>query len=91
MFTRRKLPGVYLRILPQCTNCVPLKLHTTDRGTRSALIEALLSPAPEKPPPQTPVTAKALPDDAAQRGARRAEAEREVQRRIGPALNRRRR
>ena len=91
LFTRRKLPGEHLRLMPQCAECAPVQFDTRHRKTPSALIDALLAPAPETLLTQTPATAEQPPPDAAARArGKREEAQREVQRRIGPALNRRR-
>ncbi|MBA3442206.1 MAG: hypothetical protein H0T92_20295, partial [Pyrinomonadaceae bacterium] len=79
IFTRRKPPGQHLRLMPQCTDCAPVQFHTSDRKIRSALIEALLSPAPETPLTHAPAVMKPLTDEAAQAREKREKAAREVQ------------
>ena len=77
LFTRRRLDGQGLRILPQCQKCAPFKLQTPSvEGRRqSALLESLMTPQPEKRGSE-----RLQRDMNAERAA--------VERRLGPALRR---
>ena len=75
LFTRRRLYGQGLRILPQCQKCAPFNLRADGEKEQrqSALLQSLLTPQPE-------------PSDAR---VRNPGADREaVERRLGPALRR---
>ena len=74
LFTRRKVKGIGLRIMPQCPKCAPF---TFEAGAKkeSDLLRSLLAQPPDAPP-KHPAPEKNLKE--------------EVARRLGPALKRKR-
>jgi hypothetical protein len=91
LFTRRKMKGIGLRIMPQCRKCAPFTLQS-GKKEKSALLQSLLVEEPadssgrtrasSQPPPtqthsQTQVAEKSLNE--------------KVRRRLEPALKRGRR
>ena len=72
LFTRRKVKGIGVRIMPQCRKCAPFTFAEGGAKKQSDLLRSLLS-APEKTS-QPPAAEKNL--------------EEEVARRLGPALRR---
>ena len=72
LFTRRKVKGIGVRIMPQCRKCAPFSFAEGGGKKESDLLRSLLA-APEKTPePQ-----------AAEKNLKE-----EVARRLGPALRR---
>ncbi|HYP52786.1 MAG TPA: hypothetical protein VEQ42_04565 [Pyrinomonadaceae bacterium] len=72
LFTRRRIQGQRLRVMPRCGKCAPFKLEATER--RSALLDTLLESDPTTKP--TPTVAE------------REHVAEAVRRRLGPALSR---
>jgi hypothetical protein len=72
LFTRRRVKGIGVRIMPQCRECAPF---TFEHGTQkeSDLLRSLLA-QPTDAPPKRPAPEKNLKE--------------EVARRLGPALKR---
>lgn len=81
LFTRRRVKGIGLRIMPQCPKCAPFTLQA-DRKEKSALLRSLL----EKQPTESSRRTDASSEVAAQ--AKAKSVEEEVRRRLGPALKR---
>ncbi|MBA2731843.1 MAG: hypothetical protein H0U54_03005 [Acidobacteria bacterium] len=77
LFTRRKVKGIGLSIMPQCPKCAPFTLQA-DRKERSALLQSLLIEQP----------ADSSPEADSQAQAKAKSVDEEVQRRLGPALKR---
>jgi hypothetical protein len=84
LFTRRRVKGIGLRIMPQCPKCAPFKLRP-DKQEKSTLLRSLLAEQPEDSSRRTGVS------DEADSQAKTQSAREEVQRRLGPALKRSRR
>ena len=83
LFTRRKVKGIGVRIMPQCRKCAPFTLE--GRGKKeSDLLRSLLSEPPTAAP-KSPT-----PDNASQPRAPEKNISEEVARRLGPALKRKR-
>jgi hypothetical protein len=83
LFTRRKVKGIGLSIMPQCPKCAPFTLQA-DRKERSALLQSLLI----KQPADSSKRADASPETDTQAQAKAKSVGEEVQRRLGPALKR---
>jgi hypothetical protein len=83
LFTRRKVKGIGLRIMPQCRECAPFALQT-DRKERSVLLHSLLAKQPADYANRVGVSSEA--DAEAQ--AKANYVDEEVRRRLGPALKR---
>jgi hypothetical protein len=86
LFTRRRVKGIGLRIMPQCPKCAPFTLQA-DRKEKSALLRSLLGEQPADASKQ----AGASSESAAQAQAKAKNVDEEVRRRLGPALKRSRR
>jgi hypothetical protein len=86
LFTRRRVKGVGLRIMPQCPKCAPFKLQA-DKKEKSALLQSLLAEQPADSSKRTIVSSET--DTQAQ--AKAKSVDEEVRRRLGPALKRSRR
>lgn len=87
LFTRRKVKGIGLRIMPQCAKCAPFSLQA-DKKEKSALLESLLTKQPTNSIKRENELARLdsqsdthLPND-------RKSLDDEVKRRLGPALKR---
>ena len=86
LFTRRKVKGIGLRIMPQCAKCAPFTLQA-EKKEKSALLQSLLAEQPAGSSRQAEVSTKT---DA--RGEAQAQSVDEaIKRRLGPALKRSRR
>lgn len=72
LFTRRKVKGIGVRIMPQCRKCAPFAPAEGGGKKQSDLLRSLLA-APEKTP-QPPAAEKNLKEEVASR--------------LGPALRR---
>ena len=72
LFTRRKVKGVGVRIMPQCRECAPFTFGTGAKK-ESDLLRSLLA-QPSDAPPKRPTREKNINE--------------EVARRLGPALRR---
>jgi hypothetical protein len=85
LFTRRRLKGFGVRIMPQCRECSPFTLQA-DRKEKSALLRSLLTeqPAGSAGPAKAARnnSENALQDDEKKR------VDEAVRRRLGPALKR---
>jgi hypothetical protein len=86
-FTRRRVRGIGLRIMPQCPKCAPFTLQP-DRKEKSALLKSLLA---EHPSDSSSRAASASPEADAEAQAKAESVNEEVRRRLGPALKRSRR
>ena len=83
LFTRRRVKGIGLSIMPQCPKCVPFTLQA-DRKEQSALLKSLLMEQPANSSKGAGASSEADPQS-------QAETERvneEVRQRLGPALKR---
>jgi RNase P subunit RPR2 len=87
LFTRRKVKGIGLRILPQCGKCAPFTLQT-DKKERSALIQSLLSEQPTDSTNRASASARANSQSNPQSASERKNLDDEVRRRLEPALKR---
>ena len=86
LFTRRRVKGIGLRIMPQCQKCAPFTLKE-DKKEKSALLESLLRR--EQPDASKNVSAP-LARRSTEGSAKQDEKniDEEVRRRLGPALKR---
>ena len=83
LFTRRRVKGIGVSIMPQCQKCAPFILQA-DKKEQSALLRSLLAEQPAN---------SSRRDDASSEAAAQAEdkekhLDEEVRRRLGPALKR---
>ena len=83
LFTRRRVKGIGVRIMPQCSKCAPFTLQA-ERKEKSALLQSLLAEQPAGSSRRTSASSEA--DAEAQEKAKSVDEE--VQRRLGPALKR---
>jgi hypothetical protein len=83
LFTRRKVKGVGLRIMPQCPKCAPFTLQA-DKKEKSTLLQSLLAEQPADSSKRSLASSEA--DSQAQAKAKSVDDE--VRRRLGPALKR---
>ena len=72
LFTRRKVKGIGVRIMPQCAKCAPFTFAEGGGKKESELLRSLL----------------AAPENASQPQAAEKNVKEEVARRLGPALRR---
>jgi hypothetical protein len=86
LFTRRRVKGVGLRIMPQCPKCAPFTLQA-DKKEKSALLQSLLAEQPADSSKRSIASSEA----ATQAQAKAKSVDEEVRRRLGPALKRSRR
>lgn len=86
LFTRRRVKGIGLRIMPQCPKCAPFTLQA-DRKEKSGLLQSLLAEQPTDSSRRSIVSSEV--DSQAQ--AKAKSVDEEVRRRLGPALKRSRR
>jgi hypothetical protein len=86
LFTRRKVKGIGLRIMPQCAKCAPFRLQA-DKKERSSLLQSLLAEQPAGSSRQ----AGGSNETDAQSEAQAQSVDEAMKRRLGPALKRSRR
>ncbi|HKR02844.1 MAG TPA: hypothetical protein VJT09_19355 [Pyrinomonadaceae bacterium] len=86
LFTRRRVKGVGVRIMPQCRKCAPFNLQA-GKKEKSALLQSLMSGAQADSPGRAGTKARAATDDV-ERQRDEKNLEEEVRRRLGPALKR---
>ena len=86
LFTRRKVKGIGVRIMPQCQQCEPFKL-SVDKEKESSLLRSLLSGQPTRARSGRRLSS----EEASQMDAKAKTIEDEVRRRLEPALKRGRR
>ena len=86
LFTRRKVKGIGLRIMPQCAKCSPFTLQA-GKKERSALLQSLLAEQPAGSSGRAGVST----ETDAQREAQAQSVNEAMKRRLGPALKRSRR
>jgi hypothetical protein len=85
LFTRRRVKGIGVRIMPQCRECSPFTLQA-DRKERSALLRSLLA-SPTDSAGHTP--ARNYSENASQaQSDEKKKVDEAVRRRLGPALKR---
>lgn len=82
LFTRRKVKGIGLRIMPQCPKCVPFTLRV-DRKEQSALLQSLLAEQPADSSREKMVSSEA---DAEAQKVKAKSVDEEMRRRLGSAL-----
>jgi hypothetical protein len=87
LFTRRKVKGIGLRIMPQCAKCVPFTLRTESKGQAGLLQSLLTEPLANS---SKRVTATSHVDSQADIESPNIEKnpQDEVRRRLEPALKR---
>jgi hypothetical protein len=83
LFTRRRVKGIGLRIMPQCPKCAPFTLQA-ERKEKSSLLRSLLGEKSTDSSRQAGASSEA--DSQAQ--AKAESVNEEVRRRLGPALKR---
>jgi|SRR5205085_10848277 len=86
LFTRRRVKGIGLRIMPQCQRCAPFTLRE-DKKEKSALLESLLR---EQSPDASKNVSVPSKRSSTEVSAKKEEKniDEEVRRRLGPALKR---
>jgi hypothetical protein len=87
LFTRRRVKGIGVRIMPQCRECSPFTLQA-DRKEKSALLRSLLA---ERPTDSARQAGKPLARDSSINAVENQEkknVDEAVRRRLGPALKR---
>lgn len=88
LFTRRRLKGIGVRIMPQCRECSPFTLQA-DRKERSALLRSLLAEQPTDSARQTKAPARDNSENVSQtQNEEKKNVAEAVRRRLGPALKR---
>jgi hypothetical protein len=89
LFTRRRLKGVGVRIMPQCRECSPFTVQA-DRKGRSALLRSLLAEQPTDSAGQRGAAARSSTENSsqAQNEEKKKNVDEAVRRRLGPALKR---
>jgi hypothetical protein len=90
LFTRRRVKGIGVRIMPQCVKCAPFTLQA-GRKEKSTLLRALLTEKPTDSSRQAGASSRVSSEDASQQTEERKNVNEEVRRRLGPALKRSRR
>jgi len=83
LFTRRRVKGIGISIMPQCPKCAPFTFHA-DRKEKSPLLQSLLAEQPADSSRRMGGSPKA--DSEAQEKAKSVDEA--VRRRLGPALKR---
>jgi RNase P subunit RPR2 len=83
LFTRRRVKGIGVSIMPQCSKCAPFSLRA-NRKEKSALLRSLLAEQPANPSSRPDISA----DAGTEQEAKEKRIDEEVRRRLGPALNR---
>ena len=81
LFTRRRVKGIGVRIMPQCRKCEPFTLQAGGKE-QSALLRTLLAQKPV-PSPERP-----SPENASENPDREKNLKEQLERRLGPALKR---
>jgi|GEM_PF-1088200 len=88
LFTRRRVKGISVRIMPQCRECSPFTLQA-DRKEKSALLRSLLSEQPTDSAGQAKAAARNNSENASQaRNEEKKNVDEAVRQRLGPALKR---
>lgn len=82
LFTRRKVKGIGLRIMPQCAKCAPFILQA-EKKEKSELLRSLLTEQPANSSKSASATAR-----DAQSSSKEKSLNDEVRRRLEPALKR---
>ena len=80
LFTRRRVKGIGVSIMPECSKCAPFTLHD-NQDKKSALLQSLLAEQPA-------ASSKPASDPASQSQAKEKQLDEAVRRRLGPALKR---
>ena len=87
LFTRRKVKGIGLRIMPQCVKCAPFILQA-EKKEKSELLRSLLTEQPADSSKRASATPRADSASDAQSSSKEKSLNDEVRRRLGPALRR---
>jgi hypothetical protein len=88
LFTRRRVKGIGVRIMPQCRKCSPFTLQA-DRKEKSALLRSLLAEQPTDSTRRTGGTARDNSENVSQlQNEEKQNIAEAVRRRLGPALKR---
>ena len=86
LFTRRRVKGIGVSIMPQCAKCAPFALQSS-RKEKSALLRSLLAEQPADSSSRKDV--KDVSSEAASTSqAKEKDLDEEVRQRLGPALKR---
>ncbi|MDT4896189.1 MAG: hypothetical protein QOH25_1266 [Acidobacteriota bacterium] len=83
LFTRRRVKGIGVSIMPQCPKCAPFTLQSSKKE-QSALLRSLLTEQPIDSSKREDVSS----EDASHAQAKEKHLDEEVRRRLGPALKR---
>jgi hypothetical protein len=91
LFTRRRVKGIGVRIMPQCTECSPFALQA-DRKERSVLIRSLLGEQTADSGASAGGPAPGSPEESSRtQNEEQQKLSEAVRQRLGPALKRGRR
>jgi hypothetical protein len=92
LFTRRRVKGIGVRIMPQCQRCAPFALRA-GKQEKSDLLQALLTGQTAASPKRRGGSSGQISSDEAASGEadEGKKVNEEVRRRLGPALKRSRR
>ncbi|HKC63182.1 MAG TPA: hypothetical protein VKB86_06065 [Pyrinomonadaceae bacterium] len=86
LFTRRRVKGIGLRIMPQCQKCAPFTLRE-DRKEKSPLLESLLRGQPQDNSKNVSASSERRSTEVPAKQEEK-NIDEEVRRRLGPALKR---
>ena len=89
LFTRRRVKGIGVRIMPRCAKCAPFTLRE-GKKEKSALLRALLA-EPLDSPARRGADKRASSETAPESQEKEKSLDEEVRKRLGPALKRGRR
>jgi hypothetical protein len=88
LFTRRRVKGIGVRIMPQCRECSPFTLQA-DRKEKSALLRSLLAEQSTESARQAGAIARNNSENASQaQNEEKKNVDEAVRQRLGPALKR---
>src|SRR5918992_1055503 len=87
LFTRRRVKGIGLRIMPQCIKCAPFTLQAK-RKEKSTLLRALLTEKTTDSAKPEATSSRISSEAPSQQVEERKNVDEEVRRRLGPALKR---
>lgn len=87
LFTRGRLKGIGVQIMPHCLKCSPFTLQS-ERKEKSALLSSLLAGKPENSSSRANAAALDSSDNISEAATEEKNLDEEVRRRLGPALRR---
>jgi len=85
LFTRRRVKGIGVRIMPQCLKCAPFILQA-GRKEKSALLRSLLEETPQEASSRAGDSARSSSEASSQSSREEKSLDEKVRGRLGPAL-----